>query len=73
VDPEDASIGSAAWAEYVVDGDLAHEIDAREMPPDWPTGRFPLDSKRPMTQPHMLPKGRCFGLMAMRGLERLPS
>ena len=27
VDPEDASIGSAAWAQYVVDGDLAHEID----------------------------------------------
>src|SRR5947209_5934664 len=47
VDPEDASIGSAAWAQYVVDGDLAHEIDAREIPPDWPTGYFPLDSQRP--------------------------
>ena len=47
VDPADASVGSAAWAEYVVDGDLAHEIDAREIPPDWRTGRFPLDSKRP--------------------------
>jgi purine nucleoside permease len=47
VDPEDASIGSAAWAEYVVDGDLAHEIDAREIPPDWPTGVFPLESSRP--------------------------
>ena len=47
VDPEDASIGSAAWAEYVVDGDLAHEIDPREIPPDWPTGYFPLESTRP--------------------------
>ncbi|MDB6011849.1 MAG: purine nucleoside permease [Gammaproteobacteria bacterium] len=47
VDPEDASIGSAAWAEYVVDGDLAHEIDSREIPPDWPTGYFPLESSRP--------------------------
>ena len=47
VDPADASVGSAAWAEYVVDGDLAHEIDAREMPKDWTTGRFPLDSKKP--------------------------
>jgi purine nucleoside permease len=53
VDPEDASIGSAAWAQYVVDGDLAHEIDAREIPPDWPTGYFPLDSKQPYD-----PKGR---------------
>jgi len=25
VDPADASIGSAAWAEYLVDGDLAHD------------------------------------------------
>ena len=47
VDPAAASIGSAAWAQYVVDGDLAHEIDAREMPKDWATGRFPLDSKGP--------------------------
>lgn len=47
VDPADASIGSAAWAEYLVDGDLAHEIDAREIPKDWETGYFALFSKRP--------------------------
>ena len=41
-DPEDASLGSAAWAEWVVDGDLAHEIDAREIPPQWTTGYVPL-------------------------------
>src|SRR5471030_2368101 len=38
IDPPDASIGSAVWADYVVDGDLAHEIDAREMPADWAGG-----------------------------------
>ena len=42
VDPEDASIGSAVWANYLVDGDLAHEVDARDMPEDWQTGYFPL-------------------------------
>src|SRR5262245_35618846 len=42
VDPADASLGSAAWAEWVVDGDLGHEIDAREIPADWPTGKIPL-------------------------------
>ena len=47
VDPEDASVGSAAWAEYVVDGDLAQEIDAREIPSDWPTGYLALDTDRP--------------------------
>jgi purine nucleoside permease len=46
-DPQDASLGSAAWAEYLVDGDLAHEIDPREMPEDWDTGIFPLFSKGP--------------------------
>jgi purine nucleoside permease len=32
-DPQDASLGSAAWAEWVVDGDLAYEIDARKFRP----------------------------------------
>src|SRR5947207_2280054 len=46
-----ASPGSAAWAEWVVDGDLAHEIDAREIPPDWSTGYTPLDRVTPFPQP----------------------
>jgi purine nucleoside permease len=65
VDPEDASIGSAAWAEYVVDGDLAHEIDAREIPADWPTGYFPLDSQRPYDPDRKPPpEGQVFHLNA---------
>ncbi len=51
VDPNMASLGSAAWAEWVVDADLGHEIDAREMPPDWPTGKIPLNRKRPYDAP----------------------
>ncbi|MEM6485127.1 MAG: purine nucleoside permease [Pseudomonadota bacterium] len=53
VDPEDASIGSAAWAEYLIDGDLAHEIDPREMPADWDYGYLarytdePFDAEKP--------------------------
>ena len=47
VDPEDASLGSAAWAEYIVDGDLAHEIDPREIPEDWNTGYFPRNATKP--------------------------
>jgi purine nucleoside permease len=47
IDPDNASIGSAAWARYLVDGDLAHEIDAREIPKDWKTGYFALHSKGP--------------------------
>jgi purine nucleoside permease len=47
IDPEDASIGSAAWAEWLVDGDLAHEIDPREIPKDWRTGYFARGTKGP--------------------------
>jgi purine nucleoside permease len=62
VDPEDASIGSAAWAEYLVDGDLAHEIDAREMPSDWPTGYFARDTKKPYDPNKPAPDGEVFHL-----------
>lgn len=51
VDPADASLGSAAWAEWVVNGDLGHEIDPRETPPDWPTGYVPLRHSKPYEQP----------------------
>lgn len=47
IDPNDASIGSAAWSAWLVDGDLAHEIDAREKPDDWDTGYFALHSQGP--------------------------
>ena len=49
-DPADASLGSVAWAEWLVDGDLAHEIDAREIPEDWESGYFPLFSQGPGDQ-----------------------
>lgn len=51
IDPADASLGSAAWAEWVVDGDLAHEIDAREIPAGWKTGYIPLRRSIPYEQP----------------------
>ena len=46
VDPADASIGSAAWARFVV-GDPARFIDPREAPADWPYGFFPMGGTRP--------------------------
>lgn len=46
VDPNSASIGSAAWANYVVN-DVAREIDPREAPADWPYGIFPNGAHAP--------------------------
>jgi len=59
-DPADASIGSAAWAEYLVDGDFGHEIDAREMPADWEVGFFPLFAKKPYEKPLPPNQGEMF-------------
>ncbi len=50
-DPADVSLGSAVWADHVIDGDLAFEIDGREIPPDWPTGYVPLRKSTPYQQP----------------------
>jgi purine nucleoside permease len=50
-DPADVSLGSAVWANHVIDGDLAYEIDAREIPADWPTGMVPLRKATPYEQP----------------------
>jgi purine nucleoside permease len=50
-DPADVSLGSAVWADHVIDGDISYEIDARDIPPDWPTGYVPLRKSRPYEQP----------------------
>ena len=59
-DPADASIGSAAWAEYLVDGDLSHEIDAREKPDDWEWGYIARHTKVPFDPNKPEPRGEVF-------------
>ena len=58
IDPRMGSLGSAVWSDYIVDGDLAHEIDPREIPhstPEdrslWTTGYVPLGKSTPYEQP----------------------
>src|ERR1700723_3193352 len=51
IDPQMGSLASAVWSAYIVDGDLAHEIDAREIPKDWTTGYVPLGKSTPYEQP----------------------
>lgn len=45
--PNVCSLGSPIWADWCVDGDLAFEVDAREIPEEWPCGILPLGSKEP--------------------------
>ena len=51
VDPNVASVGSAAWAHWVVDGDLAQEFDLRDAPSDWPIGVIPYGRLTPYAAP----------------------
>jgi purine nucleoside permease len=60
--PNRISIGSAAWARWVVDGDLGYEIDPREMPADWTTGYIPLRKTKPFELPAAPPDGQVYAL-----------
>jgi purine nucleoside permease len=60
IDPEDASIGSAVWSAYLVDGDLGHEIDPREIPEDWEFGYFARRTQRPFDTNKPEPNGEMF-------------
>ena len=47
IDPKAGSIGSAAWARWVVDADPIFEMDDREIPKGWPYGLWSLGAQRP--------------------------
>jgi len=58
IDPAAGSLASAVWSDWVVDGDLGYEIDAREIPHEtpeqralWTTGYIPLRKSVPYEQP----------------------
>ncbi len=62
IDPQDASIGSAVWVRRVIDGNLAYEIDSREIPKGWSTGIFPLASHVPYDPKAKPAEGQIFTL-----------
>jgi purine nucleoside permease len=51
VDPAQGTLGSAAWARYLVDWDLSWEIDAREKPASWSTGYLGINTRAPGEKP----------------------
>ena len=55
VSPGDTTIGSAFWTDYVINGDLVHFIDPREMPKNWPDGFYALNKSSPDEQPRAQP------------------
>ena len=58
IDPAMGSLASAVWSDWIIDGDQAYEIDAREIPnatpedrKQWTTGYVPLGKNVPYEQP----------------------
>lgn len=51
VNPNVASVGSVAWARWVVDGDALRELDDRSIPKDWPYGLYAIGANRPNSLP----------------------
>src|SRR5260370_17469890 len=51
IDSAMGRLGTPAWARYLVDFGLQHEIDAREKPAAWTTGYLGIHSTDPSTKP----------------------
>ncbi len=49
--PTQGTLASVVLPEYVVEGTLTHELDAREIPPGWPDGFVPIGKSYPYEQP----------------------
>ncbi len=51
IDPQQGTVGSAAWAKYLVDFGIQWEIDGREIPAGWNTGYLGINTKSPSEKP----------------------
>ena len=53
IDPNVGTLGSAAWARWLVDFGLQQEFDAREAPPAWDGGYVGIGAPDPATKPKL--------------------
>ncbi|MFM0740830.1 purine nucleoside permease [Paraburkholderia xenovorans] len=51
IDPQQGTVGSAAWAKYLVDFGIQWEIDGREIPSNWNTGYLGINTTSPTDKP----------------------
>lgn len=51
IDPAAGSIGSAVWADSVVDGDAMREIGEGDIPAGWPWGLYAIGTDKPGQKP----------------------
>jgi purine nucleoside permease len=53
IDPTQGTLGSAAWARYLIDYGIAWELDAREIPKAWETGYLGINTTAPGDKPSL--------------------
>jgi len=51
IDPAQGTLGSAAWARYLVDFGIQWELDAREIPSGWKSGYLGINTKSENEKP----------------------
>jgi len=51
IDPAQGTLGSAAWARYLVDFGIQWELDAREIPSGWKSGYLGINTKNDSEKP----------------------
>lgn len=62
INPHHGTLGSAAWAHYLVDWGLQWELDEREAPKSWPTGFTGINTQNPDQKPPLDYKTEIFAL-----------
>lgn len=62
INPHDGTLGSAAWARYLVSWGLQWELDAPEAPRSWPTGYTGINTTGPDQKPPLDYKTEVFQL-----------
>jgi purine nucleoside permease len=62
IDPSRGTLGTAAWANWLVDFGIQWEVDGREAPPEWNSGYFGIFAKNPAEKPPLEYKTEVFQL-----------
>lgn len=54
INPKEGTLGTAAWARFLVDFGLQMEVDSRSVPDAWPSGHFGVHTNSPSKHPPQL-------------------
>ncbi|MBI6557141.1 purine nucleoside permease [Pseudomonas veronii] len=62
ISPKHGTLGTAAWAHYLVEFGTQWELDSRDAPKDWPTGYLGINTQGPNQKPPLDYKTEVFEL-----------